>query len=98
MELYTMKLEGDTLFVDFGKAADNNEIVTEVNVSIASVAKKCHGKVIKINGRASLPVAMTIAHGLAHVARAIACYDPKLQKYVVAISHAPDLNVGDLLD
>ncbi|MFO0099621.1 MAG: CRISPR-associated protein Csx3 [Aphanizomenon sp.] len=28
----------------------------------------------------------------------MACYDPKLQKYVVAISHNPKYQIGDLVD
>lgn len=80
--------------------ADNSILVQEAHA--ASLALKgdpsLHGKVIRINGAASLPVAMAIAANLAHIAPAIACFDPKLSKYVVCISHSPDYKVGDLID
>ena len=53
---------------------------------------------IRVNGPASLPVAMVLCHKLAHRYQAVACFDPKLSKYVVAISHGGKYAVGDLLD
>ena len=58
------------------------------------------GGLLKINGPASLPVAMVLARKLSHLFAAIAFFDPKLNKYVVAISHSrnPDYAVGNLID
>jgi CRISPR-associated protein Csx3 len=56
------------------------------------------GEVIRVNGPASLPVAMVLAHKLAHLYQAVACFDPKLGKYVVAIAHGDKYAVGDLVE
>jgi CRISPR-associated protein Csx3 len=40
---------------------------------------------------------MALAHAVAHLYGYVACYDPKLQGYVVAISHDPSVRPGDLL-
>lgn len=99
MALYNMSLEGEVLKVGFGESASNDEIVKEVAVSIQVIKEQCHGKIIKVNGPASLPVAMALAHELAHVTKAIAAYDPKLAKYVVAVAHGGSgVAVGDLID
>jgi CRISPR-associated protein Csx3 len=41
---------------------------------------------------------MVLCHKVAHLFGAVACFDPKLAKYVVAISHDPAYAVGDLID
>lgn len=58
------------------------------------------GGLLKVNGPASLPVAMVLEHKLSHLFEAIACFDPKLNKYVVVISHTPnpEFAVGNLLE
>jgi CRISPR-associated protein Csx3 len=56
------------------------------------------GKIIKLNGPASLPVAVLISHELAHLYEVVAVFDPKIGKYVVSISHGPDYTPGDLID
>jgi CRISPR-associated protein Csx3 len=55
------------------------------------------GEIVKINGPASLPVAMVIAHALGHLYGAIACFDPKMGKYVVCIAHGDIYRIGDLI-
>lgn len=80
--------------------ADNSVLVQEAHEASLKLKSDSalHGKVIRINGAASLPVAMAIASNLAHIAPAVAAFDPKLGKYVVAISHSPQFKVGDLID
>jgi len=53
---------------------------------------------IKINGPASLPVAAVITHAVAHRYGVVAVFDPKLGRYVVAISHDETHRPGDLID
>ncbi len=84
--------------VGFGSPAQNDQIVKDAAEAIKAIGDTPNGKVVKVNGPASLPVAMVLAHHFAHVAKAVACFDPKLAKYVVAISHDPALAVGDLID
>lgn len=98
MALFNLVLDGDILRVGFGDPASNDEIVREVAQSIKLVKDKVHGKVLKINGAASLPVATLLGHELAHVVAALAVYDPKLGRYVVTIAHGGAHKVGDLID
>lgn len=74
------------LKVSFGEPADNTRVVVDSVKSLAE-CKLSGGKTVLINGPASLPVAMVIAHGVCHLFTEVACFDPKLQGFVVAISH-----------
>lgn len=89
--------ENVTLKIGFGQPAQNDQIVRDAVYGIKAL-KLEGGKVVKLNGPASLPVAIAIAHEVAHIYGAVAAFDPKLGKYVVAVSHDPELRVGDLID
>ncbi len=41
---------------------------------------------------------MVFAHKFGHLYQAVACYDPKLAKYVVTIAHGDKYTVGGLID
>lgn len=101
MVLYNISLDGDLMKVGFGDPASNDVIVREVATTLDKMkasGKLTGGPVLKINGPASLPVAFVIAHSVLHIYGAVAVFDPKLQKYVVAVSHSPDYCPGDLID
>ncbi|MBD3282097.1 MAG: CRISPR-associated protein Csx3 [Candidatus Portnoybacteria bacterium] len=101
MSTYKISLENGILKIGFGSPAQNNEIVKEAEARLEEMAESgelAGGEVIRVNGPASLPVAMLLAHKLAHLYQAIACFDPKLSKYVVAIAHGDKFAIGDLLD
>ena len=83
--------------VGFGSPATNQEIVIDAAEGFRAIAKQLHGTVIAINGAASLIAALAIAHEVAHITKAVAAYDPKLSKYVVAISHDSTYKVGSTL-
>jgi CRISPR-associated protein Csx3 len=74
------------LKVSFGEPADNTVIVRDA-VNALAECQLSGGKTVYVNGPASLPVAMVIAHGVCHLFTEVACFDPKLQGFVVAISH-----------
>jgi CRISPR-associated protein Csx3 len=99
---YNISLETDgTLRISFGDPAQNDQIVRDAAQRLDELVKSgqiAGGEIIRINGPASLPVAMTLAHGLGHLYQAVACYDPKLSSYVVAIAHGDKYRVGDLID
>lgn len=99
MATYIINLENDVLSVGFGEPAQNDEIVKDAKIVLDELleSQQLHGKLLKINGAASLPVAFVISHAVSHLYGAIAVYDPKLQKYVVSISHTPEVRVGDLI-
>lgn len=82
--------------VRFGEAADNRQIVVDA-VRAVRAAGLGGGKGLLINGPASIPVAMAIAHEVGHLFGFVAWFDPKLSGCVVAISHDPECPVGMLL-
>lgn len=102
-EMTTYKMSFDkasgVLTVGFGEAASNDQIVKDAGAIAETLKPEISGTpCLKINGPASLPVAMVICHAFVHVVSSIACFDPKLSKYVVAVSHNPDFKVGDLVN
>jgi CRISPR-associated protein Csx3 len=92
--------EDDLLKIGFGTEAHNDKIVKDAAKLLDDLmeTKLKGGRLLKINGPASLPVAMHLSHKLSHLYSAIACYDPKLRKYVISISHDPDYPLGTLID
>lgn len=101
MATYKIELSGDVLKVGFGEPAQNDAIVRDAAERLAELALDgtlSGGPIIKINGPASLPVAVVLAHGLSHLYGAVAVFDPKLGKYVVSTTHNPAYRVGDLVD
>ena len=88
---------GCNLFkVGFGEPAQNDAIVKDAESLMVGLETggDLGGGVALVNGPASLPVAMVLAHHLAHRFAAIGCFDPKMSGYVVAISHDPALPIG----
>lgn len=85
-----------TIRVGFGAPAQNDQIVRDAWEAMRNLGLT-GGKGVKIEGPASLPVAMALAHAVAHLYGWVACFDPKLNRYVVAISHDPEVRPGDLL-
>ena len=94
-------MNGEVLKVWFGEPSQNDEIVRATVDRLDEMTESGElsgGKLIKINGPASLPVAVAIAHGVNHIYETVAVFDPKLAKYVVAVTHSTDYVVGDLID
>jgi len=90
-------LANNVLKMSFGAPAQNDMMVKDAVASVKALNLQ-GGKLIKLNGPASLPVAIAIGHEVGHLYGAITCFDPKLAKYVVAISHDPDFEIGQLID
>lgn len=86
-----------TLFkVGFGEPAQNDQIVKDADQCLADLGIE-GGKIALVNGPASLPVAVVIAHRLVHLYGVVGIFDPKLAAYVVAASHDPDYPLGSLI-
>jgi CRISPR-associated protein Csx3 len=85
-----------TLTIGFGEPAANTQVVPDAIAALADL-RLTGGRGIHFNGPASLPAAMALAHAVAHLYGYVACYDPKLKCYVVAISHDPGFRPGQLL-
>jgi CRISPR-associated protein Csx3 len=97
---YNIALNEGVLKIGFGEPAQNDQIVRDATARLGEMIKSKElsgGELIRINGPASLPVAMVLAHKLGHLYQAIACFDPKLGKYVVVIAHGAKYAVGDLV-
>jgi CRISPR-associated protein Csx3 len=86
-----------TLAIGFGEPAPNDLIVRDALAALADLHLR-GGRGIKFDGKASLPVAMALAHQVAHLYGFVACRDPKLSRFVVAISHDPAVRPGDLIE
>jgi len=101
MSSYKIEKTGDVLSVGFGQPAQNDQIVKDAEARLSEMVENGElggGPLIKVNGPASLPVAMVLCHKLAHMYAAVACFDPKMMKYVVAVAHGGTYEVGDLLE
>lgn len=93
----TIKGRNETLLsVAFGDPGQNDELVKSASARLDEL-KLEGGELCLINGPASLPVAVAVAHGVAHMFGAVACFDPKLAAYVVSVSHTPAFDVGTLI-
>lgn len=85
---------------------DGDEIVRDVFRQLDKLeqfASSLRGKLLRINGRASVLSSFILANHFAHVFGAIAVNDPKIateenDKYVVVISHDQDYSVGQTID
>ncbi len=91
-----IQASGALLTLKFGEQAQNTEIVPDA-VGAIKVLALAGGSIVLLNGPASLPVAIAIGHELSHLYGAVACFDPKLNGYVVAVSHDPQWVVGSLI-
>lgn len=101
MSTYNITLVDGVLKVGFGTPAQNDQIVKDAATRLDEIVKSeelAGGEVIRVNGPATLPVAMVLAHKLAHLYQAVACFDPKLSKYVVTIAHGEKYTIGDLIE
>ncbi len=101
MTTYKIELQGEVLKIGFGEAAQNDQIVRDAAARLAEMSnlgELSGGRLIKINGPTSIPVACVLAHKVSHLYGAVGVLDPKLGKYVIAITHNPKYNLGDLVD
>jgi len=85
------------LEISFGRQAQNPTLILEAVAALREL-ELTGGKLVKFNGPTTLPVAMALAHQVAHLFGAVACFDPKLTPgYVVCITHDPEFELGQQL-
>jgi len=90
--------EGTTLFrVGFGEPAQNPQIVQDAKSILDNLPPETGGRLALINGPASLPVAVALAHGLCHRFSYLGVFDPKVGGYVVAVAHGDEHKIGDII-
>lgn len=101
VKAYKIEKQGDVLRLAFGAPAQNDQIVKDAVERLKEMEQNGdleNGEIIKLNGPASLPVAIAIAQTLSEHYKVVSAFDPKINKYVVAISKNPEVNIGDLID
>lgn len=86
-----------TVRTEFGAPASNDALVSDAVLTLSELHLD-GGRGIKFTGPMSIPVAFSIAHLVGHRYGFVACYDPKLSRFVVVISHDPSVRIGDLID
>lgn len=99
-ETFSIHRDGPLLRVGFGEPAANDAIVRSAYARLEQMMRDGElggGGVLGITGPASMPVVVTIAHAVLHRFTAIAVFDPKLDRFVVAASHDPHVPVGNLM-
>jgi len=90
--------EATLLKVGFGDPAQNDQIVKDVESKMVEMETEGFGgKLVLINGPASLPVAVVLSHHLVHRFGAIGVFDPKMSAYVVSAAHGGTYEVGNLI-
>ena len=97
---YNIRVEGDVLRLSFGAPSSNAEIVKDAFSEVERLVDSGElmpYKVIKLNGPASLPVAVAITNSISNLFEVIAVFDPKLNGYVVAISNDSSYEIGSIL-
>ena len=82
--------------IGFEDPADNTVCVPAALTALREL-RLAGGRGILFNGKASLAVAMALAHEVAHLYQFVGVFDPQLQGYVVAISHVADPRPGNLI-
>ena len=100
MATYVIAFEDGVLRIGFGAPANNDDIVKDVAKRIEDMRDNGeleNGPLVKVDGPASLPVAMILAHKLFELFDVVACFDPRMNRYIVVISRDPDFAVGDLI-
>lgn len=100
MSTFNITRTNNVLRLAFGEPEGNNQIVLDAVKRLDEMEKKGElggGGVILLNGPASLPVAVAIAHTIAHRFSAVGVFDPKLNGYVVAVSHDREHELGSII-
>ncbi|MBE9214596.1 CRISPR-associated protein Csx3 [Plectonema cf. radiosum LEGE 06105] len=106
MNTYNIQLEDDILKVGFAKPANGDQIVRDAAVRLDEMIASGEfsgGKLLKIDGPASLAVCYLIAHKIAHLYSAIAIFDPKIGRpgyktFITAVSHTPAYKIGEIIE
>jgi CRISPR-associated protein Csx3 len=101
-DTFFVKLEEDVLQVDFNQLqpAQNDLLVRDACARLAELVSSkvlTGGELLKINGPASLIVSYAIAHKVCHLFKAIAVFDPKMDRYVVTKTDTSNYPLGKTL-
>jgi hypothetical protein len=76
--------------------ATNAELVPIVSRATYSLPP-AYGTIGLITGKASLPVSYVLAHHLAHYHKALGVFDPKLDGFVIVVTHDRNYPLGKVI-
>lgn len=88
-----------TIGFDATDPQTNAEMVRDVDSRLTEMisSSNIQGELLLITGPASLPIACVLSHRLSHLFGAIGIFDPKLEGYVISISHSPNYKLGEII-
>ncbi|GAX38407.1 CRISPR-associated protein Csx3 [Nodularia sp. NIES-3585] len=106
MTTYKISLDGDVLKVGFGQPGNGDQVVRDAALRLDEMIASggfSGGRLLKIDGPASVAVSYLIANKIADLYGAIAVFDPKIGRpgyktYIVAVTHTPAYKVGELIE
>ncbi|CEJ48087.1 Uncharacterized protein apha_03329 [Umezakia ovalisporum] len=106
MTRYHISLNGDVLKVGFGQPGNGDEVVRDAAIQLDKMinsGEMSGGKLLKIDGPASVAVSYLIANKIAHLYGAIAVFDPKIGRsgyktYIIAVTQTPSYQLGELIE
>lgn len=100
MSAFLATRDGSVLRVAFGSPATGEVIVRDAYAALNELELRgdlAGGGLLFINGRCTVPTAVMLGHSLSHLFTAIAAFDPKLDRYIVCVSHDPNYEVGQVI-
>lgn len=101
MSAFYISRDGLVLRVRFGDPAAGDTVVRDAQTAILDLERRGElsgGGLLCIDGRCSVAVAVLLGHALAHLFAALAVFDPKLNGYIISVSHHPDWAIGQVVD
>ncbi|WP_159785610.1 CRISPR-associated protein Csx3 [Sodalinema gerasimenkoae] len=76
--------------------ATNAELVPIISKATHSLPP-AYGTIGLITGKASLPVSYVLAHHLSHYHKALGVFDPKLNGFVIVVTHDRQYPLGKVI-
>ena len=101
MSAFSVAREGRVLRVGLGESASGDMVVRDARAALLDLEESgglAGGGLLCVNGRCTVAVAVMLGHLLSHLFLAVAMFDPKLDRYIVCVSHDPNFVVGQVID
>lgn len=101
MSAFVVSREGRVLRLGLGDSASGDVVVRDARAALFDLEQRgdlTGGGLLCVNGRCTVPVAVMLGHSLSHLFSAVAMFDPKLDRYIVCVSHDPNFGVGQVID
>lgn len=83
------ELKNDVLNVTLPEGRTQAELIASAKTEIRTLIADgiLYGKELKLNGRITTGMALTLGHELAHICKSVSIFDPKEAAYVECITH-----------